>query len=261
MTDWTDADSSANRTIASVAVPRRAEMMATMASLVPFGTTETFRIVELGSGDGRLAATLLDCFAQATLVALDGSDSMRAETARRTQRFADRIAIRSFDLASPAWWDVMRDADVVLSSLCVHHLNNAKKQYLYKAAAERLSSRGALLVADVIDPQHPVVRHVYAESGDAAATRQAKERQSPEAFEAFRTHQSNHFRFPDSGGHPSPVFFQLVWLKHAGFAVADCFWAFAGQAIIGAFKSPGMLETPLLPYELAVESARRALEG
>jgi len=236
-------------------------MMATMASLVPFGTTETFRIVELGSGDGRLAATLLDCFAQATLVALDGADSMRVETVRRTQRFADRIEVRSFDLASPAWWDVMRDADVVLSSLCVHHLNDAKKQYLYKAAAERLSSRGALLLADFVDPQHTVVRHVYADSWDAIATRQATENHSPDALEAFRTHRWNHFRFPDSGDHPSPLFFQLVWLKHAGFAVADCFWAVAGHAIYGAFKSPGMLETPLLSYEMAVGSARRALEG
>ena len=45
-------------TIAEVAVPRRAEMMDRVIAVVPFADTEAFRIVEIGCGDGRLAAKL-----------------------------------------------------------------------------------------------------------------------------------------------------------------------------------------------------------
>ena len=49
----------------------------------------------------------------------------------------------------------------------------------------------------------------------------------------------NHFRFPDEGDHPSALFHQLVWLRHAGFAAVDCFWLLAGHAVFGGFKQAG----------------------
>ena len=41
---------------------------------------------------------------------------------------------------------------------------------------------------------------------------------------------------PDPADHPSALFHHLVWLKHAGFAVVDCFWMHAGHAVYGGFK-------------------------
>lgn len=85
MSDWTEQDSATFRDIASVAVPRRAEMMAAILALVPFGAGESFKVVEIGAGDGRLGAALLDGFPKATLLALDGSESMRARASRLLQ--------------------------------------------------------------------------------------------------------------------------------------------------------------------------------
>jgi tRNA (cmo5U34)-methyltransferase len=226
MTDWNDQKSAAFREIASVAVPRHAEMMATILALVPFGTGEPFTVVEIGSGTGRLGAALLDSFPKATLVALDGSESTIARAARLLQPFGHRAVVRSFELASLDWWDLMR-ADVVVSSLCLHHLNDAKKQYLFRAAAERLSPRGALLVADRVEAQHPIARRLFEGRQD------------------------------DPADHPSPLFFQLVWLKHAGFESADCFWAAAGHAVYGGFKTAGAAVSDPLPYATARESVAR----
>ena len=80
----------------------------------------------------------------------------------------------------------MFGVDLIVSSLCLHHLNDAKKQYLYKAAAERLSPRGALLIADLIDPQHPALRALAADQWDAAAKQQADALDAPAAVSAFR---------------------------------------------------------------------------
>jgi tRNA (cmo5U34)-methyltransferase len=236
MSAWTESDSQIYRDIADVAVPRRQEMLSTLVAAVPFDAERPIKVLELGSGDGRLAEALLTVFPYATLTALDGSESMRREASQRLQRFGDRARVAAFDLAALDWWDRMFGADLVVSSLCLHHLNDAKKQYLYKAAAERLSSGGALLIADLIDPQHPASRRLAADQWDAMARQQAEALGAPTLFARFVAERWNHFRFPDADDQPSALFHHLVWLRHAGFSAVDCAWLHAGHAVFGGFK-------------------------
>jgi tRNA (cmo5U34)-methyltransferase len=239
MSQWTEDDSSTFRNIGSIAVPRRSEMVASLVTAIPFGLEERFRIVEIGCGDGRLAHVLLACFPEATLVALDGSESMRQSTVARTTEFAPRIQVQAFDLAALDWWELLRDAQVVVSSLCLHHLNDAKKQYLFKAISDRLSNRGVFLMADLIEPVHPSTRRLAAESWDHSAKTQADAAGAGDLFHRFVAERWNHYRFPDSMDHPAALFHQLVWLRHAGFAAVDCVWLYAGHAVYGGFKEAG----------------------
>ena len=92
-------------------------MMATLVSLVPFAPDEALRIVELGSGDGRLADALLD-----VLSARDARRARRVrarcatETAQRgSPASATARASRPFDVAALDWWDRMFGADLVVS--------------------------------------------------------------------------------------------------------------------------------------------------
>lgn len=236
MTDWAEEDSATYRSIAEVAVPRRREMIATLVAAAPFAADEMFRIVELGSGEGLLAEALLDAFPLASVLALDGSESMRAACTARTARFGARATVRAFALDTLDWWEVLFGADLVISSLCLHHLNDAKKQYLYKAVADRLSSRGALLIADLIDPAHPASRRIAADAWDLAAHEQAIAAGRPDLRAAFLEARWNHFRYPDATDQPSALFHHLVWLRHAGFAAVECFWLFAGHAVFGGFQ-------------------------
>jgi tRNA (cmo5U34)-methyltransferase len=245
MSAWTENDSQTYREIADVAVPRRQEMVATLVSTVPFTADEPVKILELGSGDGRIAEALLTVFPRATLTALDGSDAMRRETIRRLALFGERARVAAFDVAALDWWDRMFGVDLIVSSLCLHHLNDAKQQYLYKAAADRLSPRGALLIADLVDPQHPAARRLAADQWDAQAKQQADALGAPELFQRFVEARWNHFRFPDPADQPSALFHHLVWLRHAGFAAVDCFWLNAGHAVFGGFKQAGASAAPL----------------
>jgi 2-polyprenyl-3-methyl-5-hydroxy-6-metoxy-1,4-benzoquinol methylase len=139
MSVWSERDSQTYRELAEVAVPLRQEMTASLVAAVPFSAGEPLKILELGAGDGRLAEALLTVFPHATLTALDGSESMRAEASNRLSLFGDRARVAAFDVAALDWWDRMFGVDLIVSSLCLHHLNDTRKQYLYKAAAERLS--------------------------------------------------------------------------------------------------------------------------
>ena len=239
MTSWSEDDSTTYRAIAQVAVPRRRDMVDALLAAAPFSTDEPLKILELGSGEGLLAGALLTRFPLASLTALDGSESMRREATMRLAAFGARARVAAFDLAALDWWDRMFSVDLVVSSLALHHLNDAKKQYLYKAAADRLSARGALLVADLIDPQHPAAREAAAERWDALARREAEAIGAPELFQRFLDERWNHFRFPDASDQPSALMHHLVWLRHAGFAAVDCWWMDAGHAVFGGFKQAG----------------------
>lgn len=235
MPEWTEDDSSRYRSLAEVAVPRRREMMETLVSLAPFDAADTFRIVELGAGDGALAAALLTAHPHATLLALDGSASMREAATARLAPFGDRARVRAFDITSLEWWDVMHGADLVVSSMCVHYLNDAKKQYLYKAVADRLSAHGALLIADRVLPQHAASRAFAITAWEQDARERADALHAPELFTQLA--ERDHFQFSDRrGGQQSALFHHLVWLKHAGFGAVECFWMFAGHAVYGGFK-------------------------
>jgi cyclopropane fatty-acyl-phospholipid synthase-like methyltransferase len=177
-----------------------ADMIAALISAAPFAADDGLSIVDVGSGDGAVAEALLARFARATLVTLAESESSRAVTAERIVRFGGRAKVRSFDIAALDWWDLMFGADLIVSAQAMHRLNDAKKQYLYKAAAERLSPRGALLIADRVQSQRP------------------------------------HAAPPEPGAHTSALFHQLVWLRHAGFVAVDCFWLLNGAAVFGGFK-------------------------
>ncbi len=244
MSKWTEADSSTYQAIADVAVPRRAEMTQALVAVVPFGRDESFRIVELGSGDGRLAADLLEAFPRSTITALDGSEAMRECAAARLAPFGPRAVVRSFDVASLDWWDRMFGAGLVVSSLCLHHLNDAKKQYLYKAVADRITARGALLIGDLVDPASDSLRRAAADQWDATAEAQANAIGRRELFTRFREARWNHFRFPDPVDQPAALLHHLVWLRHAGFAAVDCFWMYAGHAVFGGFMPPPGSATP-----------------
>jgi tRNA (cmo5U34)-methyltransferase len=237
---WTETDSSTYTEIGDVAVPRRAEMMQRIVAAVPFARDEPFGIVELGCGDGRLASELLAAFPAATIVGLDGSESMREQAGARLAAFGHRARVRPFKLDSLDWWDLMFGADLVVASLCLHHLNDAKKQYLYKAVADRLSQRGALLIADLIEPAHESARQTAAADWDRAAETQARALGHPELFQRFLDVRWNHFRFPDPADRPSPIFHHLVWLRHAGFTAVDCLWMYAGHAVFAGFKQSGV---------------------
>jgi tRNA (cmo5U34)-methyltransferase len=245
VTVWSETDSSTYREIADVAVPRRSEMMARMIAAVPFATVEPFRIVDIGCGGGELAHALLQAFPQATITAYDGSDTMREQAGARLAPFGRRARVRPFKLETLDWWDQMFGVDLVISSLCLHHLNDAKKQYLYKAVADRVSPRGALVIADIIDPAHESARLAAADEWDAAAAEQARTLGRPELFTRFRDVHWNHFRFPDPEDSPSPIFHHLVWLRHAGFGAVDCLWLFAGHAVFAGFKQSPASGSPL----------------
>ena len=260
---WSEEASDTYQRIAAIAVPHRAEQIAMLLSLLPYGVDDSFKVVELGSGEGRLAAAVLEAYSNASMIALDGSDSMRATTAARIERFDGRYQVAPFDLLREGWLDHLDGAGAVLSSLVVHHLDHESKQQLFRTVRERMAAPGALLIADIVLPQNARVNEAFAGAYDDTAWNQSMVLAGSDAYyQDFLAEQWNFFRYPDEDDwdKPSPLFHQLQWLAEAGFDTADCFWLQAGHAIYGGYTGAPSVVTGLT-YSRALEIARRAVES
>lgn len=256
--DWSQADSDLYRQIAAIAVPARAEQLATLLTLIPYNTEEAFRVVELASGEGYWSAAILEAFPMATLLALDYEASMREATQQRIAPYDGRGQVAAFDLLKPDWYGNLEGADVVVSSLCVHHLDSMGKRHLFSTVQETISA--ALLIADLVLPQTPQARQLFAATWDRMAEAASIEMTlARDLFETFEREQWNLFRYPDDDfDKPDTLHDQLQWLSEAGFAIADCFWMQAGHAIYGGYQ--GAREGGI-SFEDALTIAHKALRG
>lgn len=235
--DWTPDDSATYRALSQIAVPARLEQLATLLTLIPFKQSEAFRVVELASGEGYLSAAILEAFPKSYVLALDYEESMRDATKKRLESYGRRAAVGVFDIQQIDWFDRIQGANLVMSSLCVHHLDSDGKKRLFRAVRERLSTHGAFLLADLVMPQVPQARELFAKTWDSMAESASIERTlSRDLFERFEQEQWNYYHYPDAFDKPDPLFSQLQWLDKAGFLQVDCFWMQAGHAIYGGYR-------------------------
>ncbi len=219
-------------------IPKREHQIHIIASLLP-RRSATVTVLELCCGEGLLAQTILERFPTYTVYGLDGSPGMLKRAAERLAHFGERFQARQFDLADTAWRSEYAHLNGVASSLAIHHLDGKQKQALFADVYRMLAPGGAFIIADLIEPAHPLGWELAAEEWDAAVRQRALQLdESLIGFEFFSHHHWNMYRFfdPEDIDKPSPLFDQLKWLEKAGFSGVDVFWMSAGHAIYGGYK-------------------------
>lgn len=258
---WDEEDSEVYRALAEVAVPRREEQLATLLCLLPFGRDDAFHIVDLGCGEGVLEYAALTAFPNATVLALDGSESMREHARALLKPFGERVDVRPFALESDEWRSELDGADCVVSSLVVHHLTDDDKRRLFGEARQGLTAGGALMLIDCVQPQRSEGVRLYADAYDSISRQQSIERGGDTVlFDRFVEEKWNIFRHPEPSEMLAPLSHQLAWLADAGFGGVDCFWLNAGYAVFGGYKGGGAAENGL-SFGDALEAVQAALES
>src|SRR5262249_35214277 len=110
-----------------------------LVAAVPFAADEPIEVVELSAAPSDVTRTLQGRYPRASIKTFD----------------------EKFNVASLDWWDSMFGADLVIAADVMPRLNDAKKQYLYKAVADRVSRRGGILVLDRVgEASSPLLHHL-----------------------------------------------------------------------------------------------------
>jgi tRNA (cmo5U34)-methyltransferase len=207
--EWTDAERVQGYLRRADEFPHRAEGESVLFENVP---RDVRRVLDLGTGDGRLLAHLQADRPQMLAVGLDFSPVM-LEGAR--ERFAGdgRIELAEHDLDEPL--PALGRFDAVVSSMAIHHLEHERKRALY---AE---------VFDLLEPSG-----VFANFEHVASP---TERLHAAFFAAIDEPLENE----DPSDRTLDVETQLGWLREIGFDDADCYWKWLEMALLIGVKPAG----------------------
>jgi len=204
--EWTTPELADRYLALADEVPHRAEGEGVLSEQVP---GDARRVLDLGTGDGRLIALLRAGRPDMAAVGLDFSEHM-LEAARN--RFGDdeRIELVRHDLAAPL--PELGRFDVAVSSMAIHHLEHDRKRSLYGEIFELLEPGG-----------------VFANFEHVASS-------THRLHLAFFAAIDEPMECEDASDRLLDVETQLRWLREHGFDDVDCYWKWLEMALLVGAK-------------------------
>ena len=187
-------------------IPHRCEGESVLLDCIPPAAS---RILDLGCGDGRLLALVLERFPEATGIAVDFSPTM-LERARRRFAGDKRVEVRKHNLDYPL--PQLGSFDTVGSSFAIHHVTDERKRELYTEVFRLLAPAGVFCNLEHVSS--PTVR---LHSQFLAALGKTLESEDP----------SNKLLDVET---------QLGWLRAIGFEDVDCHWKWRELALLAGTK-------------------------
>lgn len=188
-------------------LPHRAEADAALLEFVPEAVE---RVLDLGTGDGRVVALLKQRNPRISAVAVDFAPTM-VELASR--RFGNDLGVRvtSHDLDNPldpSWGRF----DAVVSSFAIHHVDDQRKRALYGEVIGMLEPGGVFCNLE----------HVSSPTASLHAAFLAAISTAPED--------------DDPSNKLLDVETQLRWLREIGFVDVDCHWKWRELALLAGTR-------------------------
>ena len=187
-------------------VPRYEEFHDTLLALLALRPPSRF--LDLGAGTGYTLRRVLEAFPSATAVGLDVSGEMLDRARQRLDGLADRVELRTSDIAQP---EISGAYDAIVSILAVHHLYPDEKRHLFSRIWEHIEPGGVFLLADYFRPAMDRLSELY----------DLPDEPDP--------HEVEH-------DHPDTAAEHLAWMTAAGFAAVDVVWKYDDVGVLVAWR-------------------------
>ncbi|NMM24736.1 MAG: class I SAM-dependent methyltransferase [Phycicoccus sp.] len=205
---------------------KRATHWRFLGELLPFDEQDVFTFLDLGAGTGAAARGILDLYPRSTAILTDFSAQMMSEGQREMQDYEGRFEYVEFDMSTSSWpAAIPAMLDAVVTSMCIHHLPDDRKQGLFAEILAHLAPGGWYVNYDPVSSADPVVEATWERVND---------RDDPEAAgkRLHRTPQEQH-RFENHVRYVIPLDRQLDYLRSAGFQGVDVYWKHLENVIYG----------------------------
>jgi tRNA (cmo5U34)-methyltransferase len=175
------------------------------SALLEFIPAVPRRILDLGTGDGRLLALALSAYPEAEAVAIDFSPAM-LKAARK--RFSGNSRVRVLEHNLDSFLPDCGKLDAVISSFAIHHLVHERKRALYGEIYQLLNCGGVFCnLEHVSSPSERLHKEFLHRIGFTVETEDPSNK-----LLDFET--------------------QLGWLREIGFVEVDCQWKWRELALL-----------------------------
>jgi tRNA (cmo5U34)-methyltransferase len=199
---WTSSEHALDYLSRADSIPHRVEGESALLEFVPLTVR---RILDLGTGDGRLLALVKLDHPHATAVAIDFSPAM-LEAAQRRFGGDSSVTVAAHNLDRPL--PELGEFDAVVSSFAIHHVTHERKRALY-AEVYRLLNPGGVFC----NLEH--VTSPTAELHDEFLRRIGSTRETEDPSNKLLEMET-----------------QLGWLREVGFGDVDCSWKWRELALL-----------------------------
>ncbi|MCY3660982.1 MAG: class I SAM-dependent methyltransferase [Caldilineaceae bacterium] len=204
--EWTTVEHALAYLTRADQVPHRGEAEAILLEVIP---KDVDRILDLGTGDGRLLGLLRIDRGDAAGVAIDFSPTMLAK-ARERFHGDTKVQVLEHDLEKPL--PDMGRFDAIVSSFAIHHCTDQRKQSLYSEIYATLTPGGVFCNLEHVAPTSNELHGQF--------------------LEAFGITEADE----DPSNKLVGLETQLHWLREIGFDDVSCHWQWLELALFSGIR-------------------------
>jgi SAM-dependent methyltransferase len=219
------------------AIPLAQEQISVMMSILRTRPDPVKNFLDLGCGDGILAAAILGEYPLARGVLVDFSEPMLEQARDQLQEYKSQLKFENLDYGDPAWLNRIQTFgpfDAIVSGYSIHHQPDARKRAVYQEIFSLLEpgswfvniehvSSAAQTNIDLFEDHYISARHAI-----------EKHNGGTRSFEQIAEEYKNR---PDKAANIlAPVEQQCGWLREIGYDEVDCYFRIYELAVFAGRK-------------------------
>lgn len=219
------------------AIPLAQEQIGVMMAILKSREQRIENFLDLGCGDGILAAAVLGQYPAARGVLVDFSEPMLEQARNQLREFAAQLTFANLDYGDPAWVNQMQayaPFDAVVSGYSIHHQPDARKRPIYEDTFSLLKPAGWFVNIEHVSSEAQLNIDLFEHHYASARYIIEKQNGSTRSFEQVLQEYAAR---PDKAANIlASVDLQCKWLREIGYEEVDCYFRIYELAVFAGRK-------------------------